>query len=97
MYRNRRTMNWANSESHWARIHLTNLSASYQGTTFGRAETKRSKRWALAPAKPGPAGAEAQVGVEPVAARLKTCPDTKRFMTWVMGSSRCRYGRSPTN
>src|ERR1035437_8956588 len=48
------------------RTHLINRSGMYQGTTFSRAERSAGKVRALAPAKTGPSGAEAQVVVDPL-------------------------------
>ena len=56
------------------------------GHDFSRAEQGAEKVRALAPSpvKPAPSGAKAQVFIERVAARLKPCPDTKRFTRQVV-------------
>jgi hypothetical protein len=60
-------------------LELINHSGLYQGTTFSRAERYAGKVRALALAKTGLSGAEAQVFTL-ITAWLKPCPDTKRLM-----------------
>ena len=58
---------------------LISRLGSYQGEPFRRAERDVENVWASSPATRR-AGAEAQDNYLPTTARLKPCPDTRRFM-----------------
>jgi hypothetical protein len=59
--------------------YLTNRSGSYQGMTSVMPNDVQQGLGFSPCKKQGLSGAKAQVIVGPVAARLKTCPDTKQF------------------